>query len=271
MKRIKKERKEINKELGNLKGVLKITLCLLLKAIYTLIKNLIYIGYVLIYNFDNFMAKLFNKLPRILRVSAIYGLIIINVVYFIGLNKKSLKMAKNDKIESVEEVAMVMDEEKEMEELEKVEKVEPKKEVKKEVKKVEQKESCNMEKEIECKIYNKGIEYGMTHEQALLAISISKSETGHWTSNLYVNKNNFGGVTKNGKMASYSTNEEGLDAFVSLLKRRYFDQGLTTPEKIQPVYCPIGAKNDPNGINKNWLPVVSQFWKEYKAKYKNVK
>ena len=243
MKRIKKERKEINKELGNLKGVLKVTLSLLLKAIYTLIKNLIYIGYVLIYNFDNFMAKLFNKLPRILRVSAIYGLIIINVVYFIGLNKKPLKMAKNDKIESVEEVAMVIDEEKEMEELEKV----------------------------ECKIYNKGIEYGMTHEQALLAISISKSETGHWTSNLYVNKNNFGGVTKNGKMASYNTNEEGLEAFISLLKRRYFDQGLTTPEKIQPVYCPIGAKNDPNGINKNWLPVVSQFWKEYKTKYKNIK
>ena len=263
MKKNKKERKEINKELGNLKGVLKITLCLLFKAIYTLIKNLIFIGYVLIYNFDNFVAKLFNKLPRILRVGVVYSLIIINVVYFIGLNKKPLKTVENDKIENTEEVAMVMDEEKEIEELEKIEK----KETKKATKKVEQKESCNMEKEIECKIYNKGIEYGMTHEQALLAISISKSETGHWTSSAYKNKNNFGGVMGKNGLAIYNTNEEGLEAFVKLLKNRYFNKGLTTPEKIQPIYCPIGAKNDPNGVNKNWLPVVSQFWKEYKAKY----
>ena len=36
--------------------------------------------------------------------------------------------------------------------------------------------------------------------------------------------------------------------------------GLNTLETIQPKYCPIGAKNDPNGLNKNWLGGVNKIY-----------
>lgn len=263
MKRVKKERKEINKDLGNVKGLFKSIIVMLLKAIYTLIKNLIYIGYVLIYNFDNFMAKLFIKLPRILRVFAIYSLIIINIVYFIGLNKKPLKMAKNDKIERIEktdEVAYVevetneepeIDEEEELKELEEVEQ--------------EKDTSCTLS-EIECKIYNRGIEKGLTHNQSLLLIAISKHETGNWTSSIYKNGYNFGGLMSKGKLAKYNSLDEGLDAFINCLQKWYFNKGLTTPEKIQPIYCPVGAKNDPNGLNQYWLKNVNKYYNQYLSK-----
>lgn len=251
-------RKPINKDIKITKSLFTSIVVTLLHAIVLLIKNALYISYILIYNFNNLISKLFMKLPRILRVLSIYSLITITAMYFIGINKSNQINTKESEIQDIEEVAMIIDEDDELKELEEVE-------IQNEViiQTKENKQICNLEKEIECKIYNKGIEVGMTHEQALLIVAISKAETGHWTSNLYINKNNFGGVTKNGKMASYKTNNEGLEAFASLLKRRYFDQGLTTPEKIQPVYCPIGAENDPNNLNKNWLPTVTKFWNEY--------
>lgn len=64
-------------------------------------------------------------------------------------------------------------------------------------------------------------------------------------------------------LKSYSSFDEGLDAFVSLLKNRYFNKGLTTIEKIQPVYCPVGAKNDPNNLNKYWSANVTKYYNEY--------
>ncbi|HHP8973516.1 TPA: M23 family metallopeptidase, partial [Listeria monocytogenes] len=38
--------------------------------------------------------------------------------------------------------------------------------------------------------------------------------------------------------------------------------GLTTPETIQPKYCPVGASNDPTGLNNNWLTTVNFFLDE---------
>jgi hypothetical protein len=71
--------------------------------------------------------------------------------------------------------------------------------------------------------------------------------------------NNFTGMMGSGKeLFKYPTPRAGLDAAASLLKRRYIDRGLTTPGKIGPVYAPtVGATNDPNGINNNWVKTVS--------------
>jgi len=265
MKRVKKERKEINKDLGNVKGLFKSIIVMLLKAIYTLIKNLIYIGYVLIYNFNNFMAKLFIKLPRILRVFAIYSLIAINIVYFIGLNKKPLKMAKNDKIERVEKndkVAYVeiekneeteIDEEEELKELEEVEQ--------------EKDTSCTLS-EIECKIYNRGIEKGMTRQQSLLAVAISKHETGVWQSYIYKNNKNFGGLFSKSQnhFIRYTSFDEGLDAYLNCLQKWYYGKGLTTPKTIQPHWAPVGANNDPNNQNSHWLSAVTRYYNQYLSK-----
>ena len=84
--------------------------------------------------------------------------------------------------------------------------------------------------DIEKSIYNKSIESELTHEQAILLVAISRHETGNWTSDLYKNNNNFGGLYngKEEKFYSYKSKEEGLQAFVNLLKNNYFGKGLNT-------------------------------------------
>jgi hypothetical protein len=131
------------------------------------------------------------------------------------------------------------------------------------VKVIEQSNQVCSYGEIECKIYNKAIETGLTKEQALLVVSISKHETGNWTSNAFKNKNNFGGVMCNSGLKKYATFEDGLNGFVNLLKNRYFNRGLDTIEKIGAVYCPVGATNDPTGVNQYWIPNVTNYYNEY--------
>lgn len=260
MEKNKKGKKEINKDLSNVKGLFKTIVIMLFKAIYILIKNILFIIYLLIYNFDNLIAKVFMKLPRILRVFVGYSLVTFSIVYFIGLSKKVQNKPLNSKNNDIEEVAIVIpnEETKEFEELEKIEQ----EEIKQEKKETE----CSLEK-IECKIYNKGIEKGMTHKQALLIVAISRHETGNWTSNAFKTKNNFGGIMKNGKLAVYETQDLGLEKFVNLLNDRYFAKGLNTIEKIQKVYAPIGAKNDPNNLNSHWVSGVTKFYNEYINKF----
>ena len=114
-------------------------------------------------------------------------------------------------------------------------------------------------------IYNKSVESGLTHEQAILLVAISKHETGNWTSDLYKNNNNFGGIYngREEKFYSYNSKEEGLQAFVNLLKNNYFGKGLNTIEEIGAKYCPVGASNDPKGVNVNWVPKVTQYYNNY--------
>lgn len=121
---------------------------------------------------------------------------------------------------------------------------------------------CILGHETACKIQKKALEIGMTEEQALISVAISKWETGNWTSVAYNQKNNIGGMMCRSGLISYNSLEEGINEFVINLKRNYFDIGLTTLELIQPKYCPIGAKNDPNGLNKNWLNGTKKMYEE---------
>ena len=112
---------------------------------------------------------------------------------------------------------------------------------------------CNMEK-VECMIIYYSLEYGIDYK---IALSISMWETGYFTSDAYKYRNNVGGMMYwNGtrsELIRYNTLQDGVIAFVKNLKTRYFDKGLNTLEKIQPIYCPVGADNDPNGLNQYWL------------------
>lgn len=116
-------------------------------------------------------------------------------------------------------------------------------------------------------IYTKAIEIGLDQNQALLVVSISRHETGNWTSKAFTKNNNFGGIMTNGatEIKNYDTYENGLTDFVNILKKYYFDLGLNTIEQIGAKYCPVGAKNDPNGLNKNWVGGVSAFYNQYIA------
>lgn len=203
-----------------------------------------------IYLINNLIAKLFKKLPRLAKVGVIYSMIILSIIGIVGIRNPQVKTIVEEKI--VEKVVALQVEEQEQNEI--VEELEETK--------------ITFDNKNETNIYNVAIEKGLTHEQALLVISISRHETGNWKSNAFVNHNNFGGIMCNSatQIKSYETYEEGLNDFVRILKNYYFDLGLTTVEEIGAKYCPVGAKNDPNGLNKYWVSGVSSFYQNYLEK-----
>ena len=118
--------------------------------------------------------------------------------------------------------------------------------------------SCKLDSTA-CKIKRVAEKYGMDWK---LAVAISKHETGNYTSEAFKEKNNVGGMMCSSGLISYSTLDDGIEAFVSNLKYNYIDEGLDTIEKIQPKYCPIGAANDPKGLNKYWVGGVTKYYNE---------
>lgn len=207
--------------------------------------GIIYLIYSIVKWINNLVAKLFMAMPRILRVSLVYGLIGV-AIYGNVFPKTVVK-----EIVKEEELTIAFKPEEKVS-------VEEKKQETVEL----SQEMCHLG-EIECKIYNKSIEYGLNREQAFIVVSISRHETGKWTSKAFLEKHNLGGIMCSTGLRQYGSLDEGIDAFVSLLKNRYFDRGLDTIEKIQPVYCPIGASNDPKGLNQHWLPMVTKYYNEY--------
>jgi hypothetical protein len=242
MKRISRARKNRNKRI-------RIYLASILKAFISLLRNvlelLVYLiiliikfAYGLVFKFDTVIAKLFMKLPRITKAVIIYVLIL---TFILNLQqaleqKKPIKTIKEIKFAYVEPTT--------------------KEEIKEEVK---QEPTCNYD-EVSCKIYNKAKELGMNEEQSKITIAISRWETGNYTSSAFKNKNNVGGMMCQSGLINYNSLDEGIHAFVKNLKNNYFDIGLDTIDKIQSKYCPVGAKNDPNGLNKYWLNGVKEIY-----------
>ena len=226
----------------------------LIKAFALVIAQIAKIIYLIIRAFNNLNAKLFMKLPRLLRVAIIYLLIGLSVFAFEKprvLVKEVLSSSIVEQVETLQNEINIQNSQLEAKD-----------------KEIERLKVVANLKDIEKKIYNKALESDLTHEQAILVVAISKHETGNWTSSLYKNNNNFGGIynSKEKKFYSYESNEKGLQAFVNLLKNNYFGKGLDTIEKIGNVYCPVGAENDPTGVNQHWVPKVTQYYNNYLGK-----
>lgn len=92
----------------------------------------------------------------------------------------------------------------------------------------------------------------------MLLAAIMKHETANGSSQMVTQQNNPGGITKGKGFASYATLDAGIEAMAKLLKMEYIDKGYTTIESIAKKYCPIGASNDPTGINQYWVPMVAK-------------
>lgn len=242
-KTYKKTRKTKSKT--GIKKIIK----LILRDIIALVVGLVYILYNVLKFINNLIAKLFMKLPRIIRVFIIYS--IIGYSIFITMNPQ----IKVKEVVKEEIIKVQLDKTNETNETKTIEN--------KDVQVVQQSvNTCNLGN-IECQIYNKGLEIGLTHEQAIIAVSISKHETGNFTSKAFKNKNNFGGVMCNTGLRTYNSFEDGMIGFINLLKNHYFDKGLNTIEQIGTKYCPVGASNDPNGQNQYWIPNVSKYYYEF--------
>ena len=125
--------------------------------------------------------------------------------------------------------------------------------------------SCNMDY-TSCKIKETAMLYGIDWK---LSIAIARHECGYddgkYLSNAYKEKNNVGGMmyydstTKTSILMKFATIDAGIEAYISNLKRNYFDLGLDTIAKIQPKYAPVGAANDPYGLNNTWQIGVKSY------------
>lgn len=81
-------------------------------------------------------------------------------------------------------------------------------------------------------------------------VAIAKAESSLGSDPGARSKNNAFGWGPHNQFASW---EDGINTVARGLKTGYIDDGLTTIEAIQKRYCPVGAANDPTGLNSNWL------------------
>jgi hypothetical protein len=93
----------------------------------------------------------------------------------------------------------------------------------------------------------------------ILIMAISIHETGWGKSQAVMEHNNPSGQMRGSTIIHFNTLEEGLDMTGQTLNNLWNERGLNTIEKLGSAYAPIGAANDPTGLNTHWVPTVKQF------------
>lgn len=71
-----------------------------------------------------------------------------------------------------------------------------------------------------------------------LLYAIAYHETGNFTSPLWLNSHNPGGMKGGDGWMQFHSQFEGIMAMARTLYRGYISKGLDTLEEIQPIYCP---------------------------------
>ena len=98
-----------------------------------------------------------------------------------------------------------------------------------------------------------------------LLTAIAQHETGNGTSKAAYVKNNVAGMMGKYGLKSYSSIEESIMDMARNLSKNYLGMGLTSISKIAGKYAPIGADNDPTGLNNHWVNGVSKYLGQLKA------
>lgn len=101
---------------------------------------------------------------------------------------------------------------------------------------------------------NAGRRYGVD-PYLLVAISGAESSYGKHINGSY---NPFGW----GPGIHFNSWGQAINAVASGLKKGYYDQGRKTIAAIGAKWAPIGASNDPTGLNNNWVKNVSSLYKQ---------
>jgi hypothetical protein len=96
-------------------------------------------------------------------------------------------------------------------------------------------------------------------------MAIAIFETGNGSSSAARNKNNIGGMMGKNGLMSFDSIDSGIEAMIRNLSKNYISQGLTTIDQIARKYAPVGAANDPNGLNKNWVNGVTKIYNQLKG------
>lgn len=93
---------------------------------------------------------------------------------------------------------------------------------------------------------------------SIMLYAIARHETGNFTSRLFVENNNPGGIKdfdSASGWASYGSEFEGIMEMARLIRRGYYNYGLDTPEEIGAKYCPDGT---------DWAGAIRRLMKEGK-------
>ncbi|MFK9090577.1 glucosaminidase domain-containing protein [Bacillus salipaludis] len=93
-----------------------------------------------------------------------------------------------------------------------------------------------------------------------LLTAIAQHETGNGKSRAAIEKNNVAGMMGVNGLKSYSSIEDSIMDMARNLSKNYLGQGLTSISKIGAKYAPIGADNDPSGLNNHWVVGVTKFF-----------
>jgi hypothetical protein len=89
--------------------------------------------------------------------------------------------------------------------------------------------------------------------------AVSMHETGNGTSNASRYKNNVAGMMGKNGLKSYDSIEESILDMARNLRNNYLDEGKTTIAQIGAKYAPVGAANDPTGLNNHWVKGVQSY------------
>lgn len=92
--------------------------------------------------------------------------------------------------------------------------------------------------------------------------AIMAQETGRGQ---HITGNNVAGLMRGMNKERFASLQEGIDVAGQRIARNW-QRGGGTLEGMRDVYAPLGAANDPRGLNKNWLPGVRKFRDELAAK-----
>lgn len=94
--------------------------------------------------------------------------------------------------------------------------------------------------------------------------SISMHETGKGTSSAFRNKNNAMGISNRRGPIRMGSVEQSIERMAKTLsKPNGYYKGKSTIGQIGKVYAPVGASNDPNGLNGYWAKGVAKNFKMF--------
>ncbi|MGM9903249.1 MAG: peptidoglycan amidohydrolase family protein [Enterococcus sp.] len=92
----------------------------------------------------------------------------------------------------------------------------------------------------------------------IIFVAIMIHESAWGTSQAIREKNDPGGLMVNNELQKYETLIEGIAAMGRTLKQLIIEQNLRSVAQLGSIYCPVGANNDPYGLNKAWVPAVQE-------------
>jgi len=98
-------------------------------------------------------------------------------------------------------------------------------------------------------------------------MAISAHETGQWTSNAFLNRNNAMGVSNSGGVVNQTSHSDSIHRMAGSLAGApgfagYYNNAQTIGD-VGRIYAPVGAGNDPNNQNQYWASGVSGYYNQY--------